>query len=165
MTEKRKVRTFTRDGDDVREFQFLEDATEFMGVDLNHDLNSLVDEVADVNATIFLLEHHGEQPPREAGPDMPPEHRGALLACGFILMCTMPSLDPVLVVNTGDTFVMIATSAVLLASFLAKRWKQPVPVEPPPRKEGGRWVVSLTPELGLCRWAMGLSVRPGTPEA
>lgn len=168
MAPKRKVRTLVRNGEDFQEFPFFDDAAEFLGVRLNEALEQLLDQLADETATIVLLEHKGQmQVPKTERrfATAPKEHRAALFASGIALMYTMPSRDPVLVVDTGDTFVMIATSSDRLGAFLASRWKQPVSVEPPPKNVAERWVISLTPRLGLCRWSVGIGVAPGTPKA
>lgn len=167
MTEKRKVRTVVRDGAEMRDFEYLEDALEFLDVSLSEDLARVVDETVAPSSTVLVLEHDGQIHPdiRRQFKTYPRVHQLALFASSFAILNTFASRDPILIVNTGTAFLMVATTATLLTPFLAARYKQPVPVDPPPTNPSERWVVSIASKGELCRAQIGMGIKPGTPQA
>jgi hypothetical protein len=124
----------------------------------------LLDAATDEAATVILVDNEGEEASDESML-APVEHRGAFLVGGLALMYTSTSRDPVCVMNTGNTFLIVVTSAVRLGAFLATHYKQPLPVSPAPQNVAERWLVSITSTGGLCRASIALGAKPGISQA
>lgn len=167
MTEKRKVRTLVRDGDDMKTFEYFEDAMAFLEVDLGDALCSLLEETATDASTIVMLLKDGSQLTEQIAGEFaayPLEHRGAFVVSGIALIYTMPSRDPVLVVDAGEAYFMVVTERDRLSSFLAARYHAAEPLNEP-ENVAERWVLSISLRNELFGTKVGVGTRPGTAQA
>jgi hypothetical protein len=166
---KRRVRTLVRDGDDMREFDVLEDALDFMGiVKLGGIAPELLCETIEPGSTVVVFDARGMVDDGAESPfaRQPPAHRTAVGLAGLAMMYTADSRDPVLAVNGGAVFLFVVSSAAALRAFLVRRFGGRVPaLSPPPSDPRERWVISLTPTGELWVTRVGLGIRPGTAQA